>query len=94
MIGEGGKGSEEAGIGALGQRPNDCDKQILLVAMVVVHGLPGDACLGGDHVDVGSGKPFAAKDVSGSFKDRHPLRGMAAWRASVRNVGSCYHKSL
>ena len=94
MIREGGKGREEAGIGALGQRPDDRDKQILLVAMVIVHGLPGDACLGGDHVDVGSGKPFAAEDVSGSFKDRNPLRGMAAGRASVRSVGRFHQEYI
>ena len=74
--------------------PTTATKQILLVAMVVVDGLPGDAGLGGDQVDVGAAKAFAAKDVRGSVEDRHPLGGMAAqvgkcqehWSVVIRNL--------
>ncbi len=67
-------------------------KQLFLVAMVIVDGLPRYACLGGDHVDVGAGKPLAAEHVGGSFKDRHALRRMAARRADVRRSGGQCHR--
>ena len=84
LVGEGGDGGEDAGIAALGEVAHDGDEQLFLVAMMVVDGLARDAGLGGDQVDIGAGKAFAAEHAGGGVDDRQALGLMAAWRESVR----------
>ncbi len=61
---------------------DDGAEQVLLVAVMVVDGLPRDAGLGGDQIDVGAAKAFAAEHIGRSVDDRQ-----RAWRhGSARTV--------
>ena len=69
------------------------DEQFLLVAMVVVDGLPRHTRFGRDHVDVGAGITLAAKHVGGGVEDRDALGRVATRRQGVSSVGDESHES-